>query len=266
VPWQPIHPNHAIERTRVIIQFATPISNKMAEYLTGVLALGAPQGGLGPREGVARSGVRFLMSAQGAQVISQDSQNGAQFARRSQNGEIVEAVLLDQSSLIYETSEYVRWALFQNRFSELTSKVVEKLAVDADIGSVTLEYFDRFIFEGQIESAVPNGLIHDNLLLTLAESARNGKEIWHIHRGWFEGGLTDRFLVNQNVDVQEGQNSDGESIRSVALYTKVEQQAGAIVPDLTKVDDLLEKLHLVSTRVVRDALQSTVQKRIGLLS
>jgi hypothetical protein len=266
VPWQPIHPNHAIERTRVIIQFATPISNKMSEGLTGALAFATSKGGLGPREGVARNGVRLLMSAQGTQVISQDSQSGAQFARRSQSGEIIEAVLLDQGSLVYETIEYVRWALFQKRFSELAAGVVEKLAADADIGSVTLEYFDRFVFEGPIGVALPIDLICDDLLLTLPDSAKSGKEIWHIHRGWFEGEADSRFLVNQNVDVQEGQVPTGEAIRSVALYTKVEQQAGAIAPDLTRVVDLLDKLHIVSTRVVREALQAIVQERIGLLS
>ena len=94
---------------------------------------------------------------------------------------------------------------------------------------------------------------------------RAGRELWHVHRGWFEESEGCRLLVNQNIDAQQAKTADGRDARSVAIYTKVERQANGGDVDLASLQVDLDAMHGVSKRVIREALRDEAQEKVGLV-
>lgn len=262
--WTPIRPNHAIERTRILIQFATPISNKVISGLGKLVDDQRPQTGLGPRFEVHSDDIAVTAGVSGPQFLSQRSV-GWQFNRETEPGVVVEALILGQRSFLYETTEYVRWGLFKERYSNLTSEVIKKLATDVDVLAIALEYFDRFIFSGSLIDASPSLLINNLLCTNLPPSARSGNELWHLHRGWFEGFGENRFLINQNITAENGKKPDDTDVRSVSIYTKVEHQSNDSEIDLNAILANIDGMHVVSKRVVSETLLEDVKQKVGLV-
>lgn len=263
VSWIPIHPTHAIERIRILIRFASPLPAKMVTRLGDLIESRRQEAGLGPRTEINQKTFRFAVDTSSSPVVDETS-FGWQFKRETGSGAVVEAIVLDPQGLLYESAEYVRWGPFADRYTRLTNDIVSKLAGDVNVQAVALEYFDRFVFDGPVLDAHPGTLVKTELADVLPESARSGREFWHIHRGWFEGEEPHRFLVNQNIDAQPAKRPNGQDIRSVAIYTKVERQANGGDVDLSELGADLNVMHDVSIRVIRDALRDDVQRRVGL--
>lgn len=262
--WTPIRPNHAIERTRVLIQFATPISNKVVSTLGKLVEEGRHLSGLGPRVEVLSDDIAVAAGAAGPQFLTQRSV-GWQFNRETEPGAVVEALVLGHRSFIYETTEYVRWRLFKERYSSLTDGVINKLASDVDVQSIALEYFDRFVFDGPMIQASPDLLLHKVFSSNLPASARSGNELWHVHRGWFEGVGNGRFLINQNITAEDGKMPDGTDVRSVSIFTKVEHQSNGSEIDLNTILVDIDSMHDVSKRVISEALLDNAKQKVGLV-
>jgi uncharacterized protein (TIGR04255 family) len=219
--------------------------------------------GFGARVETQAHMVTLTPAGNAAPVVSPKA-IGWQFNRTTEQGVLMEVLVLDPQSLIYESGEYVRWALFSDRLSRMTGSMVQELQRDVDVQSVALEYFDRFVFDGASGQPVPSSLIKNELLCALPDSSTSGRELWHVHRGWFEGEGHQRLLVNQNVDAQQTQNTEGQDVRSVVIYTKVERQAQGGEFDLSTLVADLDAMHDVSKKVIRDALVENAQKRVGL--
>ena len=263
VAWLPIHPAHAIERTRIVIQFLRPLHHKMVTRLGDQFDQRRQEFGFGARI-ETQAHMVTLTPAENAPPVVSPKAIGWQFNRTTEQGALMEVLVLDPQSLIYESGEYVRWALFSDRLSRMTGSMVQELQRDVDVQSVALEYFDRFVFDGANGQPVPSSLVRNELLCALPGSATSGRELWHVHRGWFEGEGHQRFLVNQNVDAQQAQNTEGQDVRSVVIYTKVERQAQGGEFDLSTLAADLDAMHDISKRVIRDALVEDAQKRVGL--
>jgi uncharacterized protein (TIGR04255 family) len=260
--WLPIHPTHAIERTRVVIEFSQPIPQKMVSRLGEQFDGISHDFGFGARIETQMQSV--MMPPAGAEPIFSQRANGWQFVREQTPGAILEALILEPQGFVYETAEYVRWALFSDRLARMTTDLLQQLQKDVGVRSVALEYFDRFYFDGGITSAVPSALVRTELISALPDSACSGRELWHVHRGWFEGEGAHRYLVNQNVDAQQAKTADDRDVRSALIYTKVERTSDGIEIDLSHLGESLDAMHDVSKRVIRDALIEEMQLRVGL--
>ena len=260
--WLPIHPTHAIERTRIVIQFSQPIPQKMVSRLGEQFDGLRLDFGFGARIETQMQSV--TMNPAGVEPVFSQRASGWQFVREQAPGVILEAMILEPQGFVYETAEYVRWALFWDRLSRMTTEILEQLQKDVGVRSVALEYFDRFYFDGGITDAVPSALVRPELISALPESACSGRELWHVHRGWFEGEGAQRYLVNQNVDAQQAKTAEDRDVRSALIYTKVERTADDIEIDLSHLGETLDAMHDVSKRVIQDALIEEMQLRVGL--
>ena len=117
---------------------------------------------------------------------------------------------------------------------------------------------------GAAGSAAPTALIRDKLIATLSDSAQNGDELWHLHRGWYETAEGIRVLINQNIDANDGQNPKGEPTRVVGVYTKVERRNREEVVDTSLLSEDIAKMHTISKTVFASAITDEMQQRIGL--
>ena len=131
--------------------------------------------------------------------------------------------------------------------------------------SLSLEYFDRFVFQGPLNEASPKGLLVKDIMPLLPKEAAEGSELWHIHRGWYEKAGSSRLLVNQNFDIQDGISAAGAATRTLSLYSKVEKAAHSNPIDLKNFGSDLEELHALSRLVLERTLVPVAKKAINLV-
>jgi uncharacterized protein (TIGR04255 family) len=263
VNWQPIHPNHAIERTRIAVQFKDALPLRTVLGVGEVFEKTRSDFGFGPRVEVQAHSIVVDLAGQGQQPVAQQSR-GWQFRREAAPGAIVEALIFTPEGVVYENVEYVRWAEFWDRASRLILPLVQISAEVTDLRLFSLEYFDRFVFSGAPSMASPSSLISEGMAANLPGTPRSGAELWHLHRGWFETLNGIRVLVNQNIDANDVHNPDGEIKRSVGIYTKIERRNTSEVVDASSISSDLNKMHEISKMVVASVLMPEIRTRIGL--
>jgi uncharacterized protein (TIGR04255 family) len=262
VTWEPFAANHAIERVRIVVHFAQPIQAKQASAFAALIESRRSNLGFGPQI----SGLVSVVEIDANTGEHQFTKNpaGWRFLNTSSEGATIEALILSPQFLLYEAATYTRWAAFWERYDTITSEIRTRIHEAVNVRAVALEYVDRFRFSGLPQSAAPAGLIRDAIVDSLPDSARSGREPWHVHRGWFEGEEPHRFLVNQNIEAQTIRVEGNEARRGVGILTKVERQSTTSDLDISSLPDDIDMMHTLSKRVMRDALVQTMCERVGL--
>lgn len=263
VTWEPFTAQHAIERVRIVIHFAQAIQPKQVSSFASMVEAKRAEFGLGPQMTTNTNLVEVDASTGEARLSKQPS--GWSFSKTTSDGAAVEAILLNPQFLLYDIATYDRWVTFWPRYEAISSDLRERIQADINVRAVSLEYLDRFRFDGPTEAAQPGLLVRKRIVGSLPSSIGSGRELWHVHRGWFEGDEPHRFLVNQNLDAQSVQDADESEVRSVAILTKVERQSASGDLDISMLPGDIDVMHTLSKRVVRDTLVDDMCERVGLV-
>jgi uncharacterized protein (TIGR04255 family) len=263
VTWEPFTADHAIERVRIVIHFAQAIQPKQVSSFASMVEAKRAAFGLGPQTTTNANMVEIDAGTGEARLSKQPF--GWSFSKTKSDGAAVEAIILNPQFLLYDAATYDRWVTFWRRYEAISSDLRERIQADINVRAVSLEYVDRFRFDGPTEAAQPDLLVRENIVGSLPGSVGSGRELWHVHRGWFEGDEPHRFLVNQNFDAQSVQDIDGSEVRSLAILTKVERQSATGDLDISTLQRDIDAMHTLSKRVVCDALVDDMCKRVGLV-
>jgi uncharacterized protein (TIGR04255 family) len=265
--WEFAKPENAIERVRVEVTFKDQVPSKVIESI-------------GKRFDGMRSQLRFserrphtvtniFLNPPAAEGLvppmpAASHQSGWVSVREKRPGEVVEAFSIDSGTMIHELTDYSTWEKTHQRFQSVSQEARSVLADVVDINSVVHDYFDRFVYSGVPSSADPASLIDQKVLTLVSDDARSGQELWHVHRGWFETIDGARYLVNQNIDAQEGRAPGGRPTRQVQVYTKVERRA--ISSDLAweGLPEILVPMHRRCNQVFASILTPEYVTRMGL--
>lgn len=263
MPWIPASTAHAIERTRIAITFAPELSSKTVEAVGKAADPAVAEMGLLPRTALNAENFAVGIGPDGPKLTGR-KMVAWQITNTAGPVGATEVLQLDQAGMQYETTNYVRWTLFLEHFKKVAGKSLKALDAVSDAQAVSLEYFDRFIFDGDMPQGRPGDLLAGALVEVLGAPAKSGKELWHLHRGWFEEQDDERFLVNQNLDGVDGQTVDGKTIRSIQILTKIERRATDGPISLANFTPLLEKMHKLSKATLGGVLNDDAQLKIGL--
>ena len=254
--WKPVQTDHAIERVRLIFRFAQPLPDKLITNLGHEVE--CDREALGFNSLIFRDANQITFGPHGPEdSFGWHLQRGA-----SQYGP-TEVLALHRQAVIYETSDYSRWNFFIERAEKVVSSTLNRCADVDDIHVMTLEYIDRFIFDGNPDEARPSELF-DGIDGLLGEDALSGKQAWHIHRGWFETLGDDNILVNQNFDSQEAEFEDNKRTKSVQVITKLELRKILSEVDFSNIKLTLDVMHDRSNKVFGSLLTEQMVKRIRL--
>lgn len=209
--WQPIHPTHAIERTRVTLGFdQSPPEKLVAKVGRGLAARSAELQLAGPA-----ANNTTLVQPNGLQFNFQ----GWTFTRSTPDGQLVEVIHLAPNELVYEIGEYGRWELFSERLRSVIGAVVNELFGVLSLRATSLEYLDRFVFAGKPTEARPSELLQPEVVASLSDDVKSGERVWHLHRGWYRETNGRDALVHVNIDAQDGESA-GQPARSIAILTR----------------------------------------------
>ncbi|WP_162620465.1 TIGR04255 family protein [Limimaricola cinnabarinus] len=261
--WQPLHGAHAIERARLTVSFREPLPRKLSRKLADKVDEIREEIGFGARN--VRELHQISLGPNGAPMPQAATQTlqGWDFRRLNQRNDIIEMLVHEGESISFETADYGRWEFFKGRFLRVMRDLLVAASDVIDISQVSIEYIDRFSFDGAPNNASLSSLLVETVLGSLPEPATSGGQLWHLHRGWFEPWGRDQILINQNFDAQDGQIVNRGAVRSVRVITKADLRPSEIV-ELDSIDETLEELHKRSNKVFAEALHPEVREVIGL--
>lgn len=254
--WTPAASSHAIEQVLIQIQLKDPLPAKTLSKAANAIEQIAQDNGI--------RGKLEIESQYSTRDSAPLSSMGWQFIRE-ENGLVLETIIIDRQNILYFTSDYSRWDNFIERYSNLLVQQITSLADISEISSLVLEYSDRFIYDGPPTHANPSEIIEEKFLATLPRCAAQGEEVWHIHRGWWEGAEQRRLLINQNVAIQERTilPTNAEQ-RSISIVTRTEKRSSAEAPLSSSIIPILRTMHDVSKDTLSKILMEDIRKKIGL--
>ncbi len=261
--WEPFTAHHAIERVRIVIHFDQAIQLKQVASFASIVEAKRCEFGFGPQTTTNSNTVEIDASTGEARLSKKPF--GWSFSKTKSDGAALEAIILNPQFLLYDIATYDRWVTFWSRYEAISSDLRERIQADINVRAVSLEYLDRFRFYGPTEAAQPGLLVRESIIGSLPSNVSSGRELWHVHRGWFEGNEPHRFLVNQNLDAQSVQDADDSEVRSLAILTKVERQSASGDLDISTLSDDIHVMHTLSKRVVCDTLVDDMCIRVGLV-
>lgn len=263
--WRPRHEAHAIDRVRVMFPFKDPLTTKLLSSATAEVIGKAYKLGF-DAVSPAESAVTTINIAVGEGAPRADSgvstQNGT-LLRRHVDGSRVEEVGFRDGAFGYVTSTYGRWQNLSNRLKEVIFPALQKVEAAADLGSIKLEYWDTFHYEGEAAEADVSGLLNefDN---SLPKDVLSGGSQWHSHIGWFESGELGPILINRNLDVTDRAIGEGKSVRALSIFTLVEQRGERGSVPIDQIADILSQLHNRSLRLFGSTLSESYREMIGI--
>lgn len=265
MPWRPVNPSHAIERVRFVVQMKQALPDKLIRQAADITKRSQHETrlqGPTPLQGVS---INFQIQ-DGRQHFfpAEANQGGAQFTRTASNNLPIEVFAIGGNQIVYETAEYRRWTTFKQRFAKVIQEPIALVMASLDVDFVSLEYFDRFVFDGSAASAKPGLLLADAARL-LDDDTLTGRNMWHLHRGWFHRAEHGDVLINQNFDaVDVVQIGSQEPARTISILTKADARSLNFKVEAIEVSELLDFLHVQTNMHFRKALLPDVLNMIGM--
>lgn len=260
--WKPFQPDHAIERVRIVVQFGGQLPTK---FLRKLAADGEElRIELGYASKNLREGQQITLGPAGMNLGAQPSQLfGWDWRKLSPANSTLDVLVVEDRTLVFETVEYTRWRNFIEKFELVTLNTLNSITNVVDLKSFSLEYIDRFLFEGTAIEASPVEILR-NIRDQIHENALSGQELWHLHKGWFEQLNNQKLLINQNIDAQNAQVESNETIRSIQILTKTELMFDQPPFNYLEFKPHLENMHNRSKELFALLLTNDMQEKVGL--
>src|SRR4051812_4611537 len=116
MPWNPLHPDHAIEQVVATIAFTDAVTPKFLQSVADKVRPIAEREGLG--HNIEIKGLSVSIGPSPSSTATTPMPGGFAFQRQT-NGRLMEALQFLPAEFKYTSSDYRRWADFRKRFEEL---------------------------------------------------------------------------------------------------------------------------------------------------
>ncbi|MFC5737732.1 TIGR04255 family protein [Sinirhodobacter huangdaonensis] len=259
--WKPIHEAHAIDRVRILVQFNSPLTDKILTKAAAPATSKFQELGFEQLHRAESTIQGFMIAIPPGPIAPEIAQNGW-VLKRGSAGVLTEEAGFRDGVFGYLSTEYGRWDNLATRFWDVF-EVPLSIALDStDISSIKLEYWDRFVFDGEPTSADIRDLLA-TVDPVIPKSAVSGAMLWHSHSGWFEDHNGSIVLVNRNIDVIDEASSAGPR-RQCNIFTLVELRATQAIDSVHTCKSTLDHLHRRSLALFGASLTEEQRNNIGL--
>ena len=260
--WVPANEKHAIQRVRVSMELASHLSQKTMRKMSELADRERTTLGLDAKSEAVVEQVAIVQGPAGPGVQTQRLP-GWQLVKFDSGSLPSETLSVNPVNLTYETDKYASWEDFSTRFEFVSAPFLVLLLDSADVSTLSIEYYDKFLFHGFIGEAKARQLLSDAVSSCLTDSALDFAEPFHLHRGWFSQHSGLRLLVNQNIDALDEQMPHGDSLRAVNILTKVDQRLPSD-DHLSNLPATLAEMHDVANETFKAMLADDIAEKIGL--
>jgi len=246
VNWSAINDRNAIERARISVSYVEPLTAKITETIKSRIQ---NLDGTGLSQFTESEGKNFEFRSDG-------THNSGSFpvwygSSVNSNGAIVETFTVQQKSISFETVFYNRWKTFSEKALYTLEPSVDISSQVSDIAMISLEYWDRFIFDDHPSLSDAEIILSGDALKSLPAGALGEGKNWHISRGWTQELESCLSTIRQLIQTQDSIPSPQSDLkRSISIYTRTDYHAC----DVTDFRAVLDELHSVSKSIFKDCL------------
>jgi len=268
--WRPAHAEHAIEKASFVINFQENIPKKIFDAATIAASKELIAAGFVPSVAPAEAGtITIELINSNAHPINSD----VKAFQMIRSNEIFEEIIIRRKQLIYITSRYPRWSRFKERIESVFGRLIESFLHVSDIEFLKIEYFDRFVFDGDRHEARYEELFKRGTPY-IPKFYFDRNDLWHCHAGYFiTSGKGYQRLINANVDIVDvapvsaHPSEHAIAKRSSAIYTTAEDRfwvaqapnaPGSIEEIFDIADDMHAELKLVLGEIISPALANAI--------
>lgn len=260
--WRPIHPEHAIERVRVIAQ----LSESLPGELVFKLAKDNEEKRLkfGFQEQKVRRGQMVSLGPEGISFSGDSEESFAwDWIRVSPDNSPIEKITVEGEYISYETVEYPGWSEFFLRYHSINKHLLPEAINLLKPASLCLEYIDKVVFDGDPNDAAPT-CVSEMISKLIPPVVMEGSFLWHVHRGWYEILNGVPLLINQNLEAHNAKSSGDREFRILQFLTKVELRFGGNTLNFSNLVSHLEDMHEISKKVFKSSLTDDMAVKVGL--
>lgn len=268
--FEPLHAAHAIEQVVFVVQFASELDQaQMAQVRKAALEFKSETDLPGQME-IQEISIGFGHPAQ-VQAATPPAP-GLLLHSTGRNGAIEQELRVERASLTYRTTKYSRWETVWGQALRYFDSLTPLYAPHSQIKGVSLNYIDKFVWNGALASCRPEQLILAGSKYVCPHVFET-TEYWHSHTGKFIR-ISDsiRRLLNVNVDFLEEAN--GQNTRRVVTITSVLTDMinlpGYSPFQIEKdryssfIEERMRALHADEKRVLSEVIRPEMAKRIAL--
>jgi uncharacterized protein (TIGR04255 family) len=274
--FRPVHAAHSIEQAALVVNFDRPLDySRLAAVneITNQFREELPGGG--PIQG----GFSFMIGGPAVMQVPFNPQQpapvtGILLHRNAPDGSIERELRVEQSSMSFRTNVYSRWsAVWELAHKYFSSVMGTYLDSGANLVNVSLNFVDKFVWDGEMKNCNPSLLIkHDSKYVASHVFSRD--DLWHSHTGAFDrsDNQTKR-LTNVNIDCLD-EVVGFTPRRSVVITTVLTDMFNQPSYDMTSlsqgngmdfVTSHLEALHNYDKEILREILVAPIAQQIALL-
>jgi uncharacterized protein (TIGR04255 family) len=255
--FDPILPNHAIERSAITLTFSEALPDKLFQREMEKYSAAIRKAGLSKS---VRPSIGFVVDIKTGNVAREDGAKAPYLFSSADEGTQFTVM---PNSVVWVTTAYSRWRPFLSQFLSVAAEVLSLFFDNLELKTVKIECWDRFNWFGNWEEIDYTKLFREGSSYIVPKAIGSEKE-WHSHTGWFSyGGAQVRQLTNINIDVVELVSTvDGEKRPSVGIYTMMQDELSG--SEGVVLHDRLDNLHLGLKRVFGDIVSDEIKNRVGL--
>jgi uncharacterized protein (TIGR04255 family) len=258
--FQPLFPNHAIERCAVTFAFQSPLPNKLFAALKDDHGATIQKAGFRPQ------------TAQGVNIDAATGKVTAGIAAFLPvvytSADSASALIVAPNSVMFQTTRYIRWRQFEAGLELLAFPLVERFLGAVNGASLRLEYTDCFLWPGSWDDFDSTLLLGQSSEFVCREAQKSCAD-WHSNCGWLEDNGDFRHIKNVNIAAVARPGRDGAIRPAVVIYTLDQEQKapgaqGDLFDNKATVLSKLSKLHSDLKALLAKVITSDMSDIIGL--
>ena len=273
--FEPLHDAHAIEQVVFAIQFQTeledPVFKEMCNELDTV-ADDLPKRVDFPGPNLVGPGQSLTLTFGIAPSAIPSPPFGRIYQNIQPDGTVGNEFRVDRIQIVFRTTRYTRWAETWSRARKYFDVVLPKYVAKSRIAGISLNYVDKFIWNGAPADCRPSLLLGANSKY-LCPLVYESPDLWHSHTGAFiRVDKHTKRLLNVNVDYLDEQRG-GTSRRTIAIGTVLSdlvnqpEFAPLDINETSAVsffDSRMQQLHDYGKTIFANIINDSMSKRIAL--
>jgi uncharacterized protein (TIGR04255 family) len=264
--FEPIHDAHAIEQVALAALVSQPLED--AELAAALNTAEQFRSELPGTQQLQLQTISF--GVLGIPPRSPGGPFGKLFTSTRRDGSIESELRVDRNGIAFRTTAYTRWAGIWEQARRYFEALLPLYLARGEIGSIALNYIDKFYWDGKAEDMRPNVLLRPGSPY-VCPHVYDATDLWHSHTGVFHRvDETIKRLININLDCND--ENKPEQRRTVTITTVLTDMLNQPGYSPLRLGDLGIKffcdrattLHADNKVIVGEILTDQMCHRIGL--
>lgn len=256
--FEPIFPNHAIERCSATFAFRDALPDKLFTALTN------------NHDHLIRTAGFEAQNSVSVQIeVGHDSKSHSGILPAIYNSfDRADAIIIAPQSVSLQTVRYIRWAQFESKLEELVYPILDTFLSSVNGSLIIMNYLDCFIWEGTWDNFDSTKLLGQDSDFACRATKRGSRE-WHSHSGWTVDSNNIRRIYNVNINAVSRQEKDVIK-PAIAIFTLARDQnvdgQTALFDTIAEATALLDSQHRGLKDLLGKVISPTMAQQIRLHS